>query len=174
MIPRCSSFALSLDIKLIFFCRQKFFNRELVSAWVFSKFFFSFWKMIFEKVRTILWTIFFKFDNRFLSLVRSFLPTWTIRDAVFCSKHHHVFVKTSELVAPGKFNTSTPFDLDKTTCIWKFVQRHFIVSKLNTGCDYYLDNIYKILFYMLDLIAGFPLANFFIRREFFSSENNKN
>ena len=89
LIPRCSSFILSLDIKLIFFCRQKFFNRELVSARVCSKFFLSFRKMILEKVRTVLrdvvlvlLTIFFTFDNRFISFVWSFVP------CAFCLTHH--------------------------------------------------------------------------------------
>ena len=33
--------------------------------------------------------------------------------------------------------------LNKATCIWKFIQHDFIVSKLNPGCSGYLDTIYK-------------------------------
>ena len=47
----------------------------------------------------------------------------------------------------------------KATSIWKFVQRHFIASKLNAECGGYLDKIYKILFDILDLKAGFLLVN---------------
>ena len=54
-----------------------------------------------------------------------------------------------------------------------FVQRHFIASKLNTGCDGYLDKIYKILVDILALKAGFPLANFFIRSDFFRTKTIK-
>ena len=36
-----------------------------------------------------------------------------------------------------------------------------VISKLNAGCGGYLDKIYKILDEILDLKAGFPLANFF-------------
>ena len=32
-------------------------------------------------------------------------------------------------------------DFDKAACIWKFVQRDFIASKLNAGCGGYLDKI---------------------------------
>ena len=53
LILKCSSFKL-LDIKLILFCRQKFFDRELASARIFSKFFLTFRKRIFEKARTVL------------------------------------------------------------------------------------------------------------------------
>ena len=35
------------------------------------------------------------------------------------------------------------------------------------GCDGYLDKIYEILVDILDLKAGFPLANFFIGSDFF-------
>ena len=58
-------------------------------------------------------------------------------------------------------------------CIWKFVQCHFKASKLNLGCCGYLDKIYKILVDILDLKAGFPLANFFIRSDFFRSKTIK-
>ena len=58
-------------------------------------------------------------------------------------------------------------DFDKAACIWKFVQRDFIASKLNAGCGGYLDKICKILVDILDLKAGFPLAKFFIRSDFF-------
>ena len=61
----------------------------------------------------------------------------------------------------------------KATCIWKFVQRHFIASKLNAGCGGYLDKIYKILVDILDLKAGFLLTNFFIRSDFFRSKTIK-
>ena len=61
----------------------------------------------------------------------------------------------------------------KVTCFWKFIQRHFIASKLNAGCSGYLDKIYKILVDILDLKAGFPLANFFIRSDFFRSKTIK-
>ena len=54
---------------------------------------------------------------------------------------------------------------DKATCIWKFIQCHFIASNLYTGCSGYLDEIYKILVDTLDLKAGFPLANFFIQSD---------
>ena len=37
------------------------------------------------------------------------------------------------------------------TCIWKFVQRHFITSKLNAGCGGYLDKIHNICGDILDL-----------------------
>ena len=53
--------------------------------------------------------------------------------------------------------------LPKAKCIWKFVQRHLIASKLNAGCGGYLDKIYKILVDKLDRKAGFP--TFFIRSE---------
>ena len=59
---------------------------------------------------------------------------------------------------------------NKATCIWKFVQRQFIASKLNAGGGGYLDKIYKILVDKLDLKAGFPLASFFIRHDFFRSK----
>ena len=59
---------------------------------------------------------------------------------------------------------------NKATCIWKFFQRHFIALKLNAGYRRYLDKIYKILVDMLDPKAGFPLANFFIRSDFFRSK----
>ena len=39
----------------------------------------------------------------------------------------------------------------KATCIWKFLQRHFIASKLNAGCGGYLDKIHKICVDILDL-----------------------
>ena len=42
-----------------------------------------------------------------------------------------------------------------------------MTSKLNAGCGEYLDKIYKILVDILDLKAGFPLANFFIQSDFF-------
>ena len=58
----------------------------------------------------------------------------------------------------------------KGTCTWKFIQCHFIASKLNTGCGGYVDKIYKILGDILDLKASFPLVNFFIRSEFFLSK----
>ena len=45
--------------------------------------------------------------------------------------------------------------------------------KLNAGCGGYLDKIYKILVDILDLKAGFPLANFFIRSDFFRSKTIK-
>ena len=48
LIPRCSSFIFSIDKKSIFFCIQKFFNRELVSALVFSIFLLSFLIIMFE------------------------------------------------------------------------------------------------------------------------------
>ena len=48
-----------------------------------------------------------------------------------------------------------------------FILHHFIDSKLNVGCGEYLDKIYKILVDILDLKAGFPLANFFIQSDFF-------
>ena len=57
----------------------------------------------------------------------------------------------------------------KATCIWKFVQHHFIASELNAGCGGYLDNIYNIHVDILDLKAGFPLANFVIPSNFFCS-----
>ena len=49
----------------------------------------------------------------------------------------------------------------------KFVQRHFRASKLNARCEGYLDKVHKILVDILDLKAGFPLMNFFIRSDFF-------
>ena len=61
----------------------------------------------------------------------------------------------------------------KATCIWKFVQHHFITSKLHAGCGGYLDEIYKILVDILDLKADFPLANFFIWSDFFHSKTIK-
>ena len=63
--------------------------------------------------------------------------------------------------------------LCKATCIWKFVQHNFITSKLNMGCGGYLDKIYKILDGIFDLKASFPLANFFIRSNFFRSKTMK-
>ena len=41
------------------------------------------------------------------------------------------------------------------------------------GCSRYLDKIYKILVDILDLKARFPLANFFIRSNFFRSKTIK-
>ena len=58
----------------------------------------------------------------------------------------------------------------KATCIWKFVQRHFIASKLNAWCGGYLDKIFEILVDILDLKTGFPLAIFFIGSDFFRSK----
>ena len=55
-------------------------------------------------------------------------------------------------------------------CIWKFVHRHFIASKLNMGHGGCLDKIYKILVEILDLKVGFPLPNFVIRSDFFHSK----
>ena len=55
----------------------------------------------------------------------------------------------------------------KATWIWKFVQCRFKASKLNAGHDGHLDKIYIILVDLLDLKAGFPLANFFIWSNFF-------
>ena len=54
-----------------------------------------------------------------------------------------------------------------------FVQSYFVASKLNAGCGGYLDQIYKILVDILDLKSGFPLANFFIRSDFFCSKTIK-
>ena len=45
----------------------------------------------------------------------------------------------------------------------------FYASKLNAGCVGYLDKSYKIFVDIIDLKAGFPLANFFIRSDFFRS-----
>ena len=59
---------------------------------------------------------------------------------------------------------------NKATYTWKFVQRHFIASNLNAGCGGYLDKIYNIPVDMLDLKADFPLANFFIRSNFFRTK----
>ena len=53
LMPRCSSFRLSFSISLIFFCFQKFFNREFVSARIFSIFFLSFLKTISKKLSTV-------------------------------------------------------------------------------------------------------------------------
>ena len=61
----------------------------------------------------------------------------------------------------------------KATHIWKFIQHHFIASKLNAGCSGYLDKICKIIVDILDLKAGFPLANFFIQSNFFRSKTIK-
>ena len=63
--------------------------------------------------------------------------------------------------------------VSKATCIWKFFPRHFIASMLDAGCGGYLDKIYKILVDVLDLKAGFPLANFFIQSDFFCSKTMK-
>ena len=52
----------------------------------------------------------------------------------------------------------------KATCIWKFVQCRLL---LNAGGGGYLDKIYIILVDIIDLKAGFPLAIFFIRSNFF-------
>ena len=41
------------------------------------------------------------------------------------------------------------------------------------GCGGYLDKIYKILVDILDVKAGFPLTNFFIRSDFFRSKTIK-
>ena len=49
----------------------------------------------------------------------------------------------------------------------------FITSKLNAGCGGYSDKIYTILVDKLDLKAGFPMANFFIRSHFFRSKTIK-
>ena len=54
LMPRCSSFRLSFSISLIFFCLHNFFNRELVSARTFFRYFFlSFLKAISEKLSTV-------------------------------------------------------------------------------------------------------------------------
>ena len=45
--------------------------------------------------------------------------------------------------------------------------------KLSAGCSGYLDKIYKILVDILDLKAGYPLANFFIKSNFFHSKTIK-
>ena len=70
--------------------------------------------------------------------------------------------------------SSKSFDNDTiehwATCIWKFVQRHFIASKLNTGCGGYLDKIYKILVHILDLKAD---TKRLIRNDFFRSKTMK-
>ena len=57
--------------------------------------------------------------------------------------------------------------MHKATGIWKFVQHHFIASKLNEGCHAYLDKTDKVLLDIHDLKAGFPLADFFIWSDFF-------
>ena len=46
-------------------------------------------------------------------------------------------------------------------------------SKLNAGCGGSLDKICKILVEILELKAAFPLANFFIRSDFFRSKTMK-
>ena len=43
----------------------------------------------------------------------------------------------------------------------------FLAAKLYAGCGGYLDKIYKILVDILDIKAGFPLVNLFIRSDFF-------
>ena len=45
--------------------------------------------------------------------------------------------------------------------------------KVKCGCDRYLDKIYKILVDIYALKSGFPLANFFIRSDFFRSKTIK-
>ena len=46
-------------------------------------------------------------------------------------------------------------------------------SKRNAGCGGYLDKICKILVDILELKAGFPLANFFRGSECFRSKTMK-
>ena len=48
-----------------------------------------------------------------------------------------------------------------------------MASKLNVGWGGYLDKIYKILVDIVDLKAGFLLANFFHTKQLFLFENNK-
>ena len=127
LVLKCSFLILSFDNNLILFCFQKFFRREFVSVLVFSIFFLSFRKIIFEKfnevigeVLLVLLTIFFMFDSEFTSFVRSFVSTWMIIDSGFLPSTSSIFVKISVLVAPRKFSTS-----------------NFFVSN-NHGCWYYL------------------------------------
>ena len=82
------------------------------------------------------------------------------------------YVSTQGALTSEHVNTQGTLE-GQVTCILKFVQRHFITSKLNAGCGGYLDKIYKILVDILDLKAGFPLANFFIRSDFFRSKTIK-
>ena len=127
LVLKCSFLILSFDNNLILFCFQKFFRREFVSVLVFSIFFLSFRKIIFEKfnevigeVLLVLLTIFFMFDSEFTSFVRSFVSTWMIIDSGFLPSTSSIFVKISVLVAPRKFSKS-----------------NFLVSN-NHGCWYYL------------------------------------
>ena len=52
----------------------------------------------------------------------------------------------------------------KPLTIWKFVQRHFIASKLKAGCGGYLDQIYRILLDILDL-RFFHTKQLFVRKQ---------
>ena len=142
LIPRCSSFILSLDMKLIFFCRQ-----ELLSARLLFKFFLSFRKMVFEKVGTALWdvllvllTIFFTFDNRFISLVRSFVPTWTIRMRVFCSLRSLRFLSVSAETLSTSFSLDMVFVAVSLVAVITSVSSRIIVSSvvISSGVSYWL------------------------------------
>ena len=114
LTPKCSFLKLSFDNNVIFFPLQKLFSREFVSARVFSVFLLSFRKIMFDKlnevlgeVLLVLLPIFFTFDSKFTSFVRSFVSTWMIFDSGFLSSASSFFVKMSVLVAPEIFSTST-------------------------------------------------------------------
>ena len=72
-------------------------------------------------------------------------------------------------LSQSEINTST-FRGYKTTCVWKFVQRNFIASKLNAGCGGYFLKICKILVDIVNLKAGFPFGNLFMGSDFFHSK----
>ena len=91
----------------------------------------------------------------------------------YFSNNSSSFIKKDiYLVSSKSFLYALSFwrNIHKATCIWKFIQHHFIASKLNEGCRAYLDKIDKVLVDIHDLKAGFPLANFFISSDFFRSK----
>ena len=66
-----------------------------------------------------------------------------------------IFVKTSELVVPGKFNTSTPFDLDKPRLLILFNIESSITTTLFYRSSMPFSSCRKSLF--LSLLMSFLL-----------------
>ena len=89
---------------------------------------------------------------------------------------HYIFDSYVTCLTLGFNTTYAYFHSFKFWCIghlhlkFRSVSFHSFKSKLNVGCGGYLDKIYKILVDILDVKAGFPLANFFIQINFFCSK----
>ena len=124
---------LPLSIKLIFFWLQKSFNRESVSAGIFSKFVLSLLSPVSGEVFLTLLTIFLTLLRRLTLLVRSYVPTWAINDSGFPSSKSPILSTMSPLVAPGIFKTSTFFDLDNP---WPLIL--FRMAPVTTFFFYYI------------------------------------